>query len=1017
MNWRHTKQKTENKNVLVSDGPKLSVIIPVYNTENYLERCLDSVINQLYGNLEIIIVDDGSTDNSEKIIKRYADADSRIKCQNHLANRGLFQARLTGSKIATGDFIAFLDSDDYISQNHYYSMMTKAEETKADIVIGRTVLETENGEKSILHFHDRAIFQNEVLNKREIEEKFWSFEGRCYAWHTIWNKIYSKGLWDKAAPFYEKIQNHLIMTEDLAFSSVLVHFAEKMVTTDNSAYFYCERNDASTNNRVPDINKYKKNVNDIVRVFDFVEDFLNSQAVSDNIKKHEQSFRAYYYKMWHDTAKFCYEGDERKCALRNVQKLKPSSEIEIVQDEKSFFESLRTPWEDKMEQARMCIINPSIKYVSFDIFDTLIVRPFYAPSQLFTLLNEYYAKLSGDSIEFSKIRSAAENIARKRINDDNAAYEDVTLDEIYQTIESILDIPKEIIQQVKEREIELELKLCYRRESVGELYNLAKRVGKKIILISDMYLSKEIMEELLHKNGYSGYEKLYVSSDTRKLKYNGKIYRHVLHDLGINANEIIHFGDNVVNDLEKAKENGIESFYIPSAISVFEGKIYENDTNHCASLERYAAGWICEPDSYKKSIGYGAMMAVVAQHYFDNPYRLFCKDSDLNADPYFIGYYLIGMHLFGVVKWLIKESMRAGYTQLCFLARDGYLPFIIYQKMSVFFENAPKAIYKHTSRKAMMPYIIKTANDIFDYPTVFRVQTPLSMLKLLDFCSKEIETGEFSQLLQNEGIAPDAMFLDESEYFRFINFFIRTLYDEKKHKAAQELCTSYFSGLDSNTAMFDMGYSARIQGAISEAIGHGVDVFFVHSDNNHHLFEEHTKNFHVHTYYDFSPACSGLFREYLFSGTQQSCVGYKKINEQVTCVFEKENSGVEDIWINTEIQRGAEAFIDDLINVFGEDIELLPIKPHEVSLPYEGFLRRVSDMDLRVFDSLYFDDVVWSGNKKISVAEFIRTQKEQLGDGEVLVKEVDGRYVAKVKKFFNHVPWIKYAAERVLDAI
>ena len=103
--------------------------------------------------------------------------------------------------------------------------------------------------------------------------------------------------------------------------------------------------------------------------------------------------------------------------------------------------------------------------------------------------------------------------------------------------------------------------------------------------------------------------------------------------------------------------------------------------------------------------------------------------------------------------------------------------------------------------------------------------------------------------------------------------------------------------------------------------------------------------------------------------------------------------------------------------MFGEDIELLPIKPHEVSLPYEGFLRRVSDMDLRVFDSLYFDDVVWSGNKKISVAEFIRTQKEQLGDGEVLVKEVDGRYVAKVKKFFNHVPWIKYAAERVLDAI
>ena len=99
-------------------GDKISVIIPVYNVEKYLDKCIMSVINQSYKNLEIIIVDDGSTDNSRVLCDKYAKIDNRIKVF-HKKNGGLSDARNFGLKHATGEFIAFLDSDDWVDKDLY----------------------------------------------------------------------------------------------------------------------------------------------------------------------------------------------------------------------------------------------------------------------------------------------------------------------------------------------------------------------------------------------------------------------------------------------------------------------------------------------------------------------------------------------------------------------------------------------------------------------------------------------------------------------------------------------------------------------------------------------------------------------------------------------------------------------------------------------------------------------------------------------------------------------------------
>ncbi|MGM9598531.1 MAG: glycosyltransferase family 2 protein [Faecousia sp.] len=129
--------------------PKISVIIPVYNVENYLRRCLDSVISQTYQNLDIILIDDGSKDSSGAICDEYATKDSRIRCF-HQINAGVSNARNVGISVASGDYFHFLDSDDYIETDTYEYLIQKMQETGSE-AIGFEYFVTYPG-KEIAHY-------------------------------------------------------------------------------------------------------------------------------------------------------------------------------------------------------------------------------------------------------------------------------------------------------------------------------------------------------------------------------------------------------------------------------------------------------------------------------------------------------------------------------------------------------------------------------------------------------------------------------------------------------------------------------------------------------------------------------------------------------------------------------------------------------------------------------------------------------------------------------------------------
>ena len=189
----------------------------------------------------------------------------------------------------------------------------------------------------------------------------------------------------------------------------------------------------------------------------------------------------------------------------------------------------------------------SVKVVSFDLFDTLILRPFLKPTDLFTLLGQIHSRN-----DFCDLRIKAESKARSSIGTE------VTLDEIYSFM------PKDLIS-FKELECQFEIDLCFANPWMKERYQSLTE-GKIVIITTDMYLPRNVIESILKKNGIR-YYKLYISSEHRKTKHNGSLFRYILDDLNIRPEEMMHIGDNRRADYNIPRSLGIQAVYIESPIS------------------------------------------------------------------------------------------------------------------------------------------------------------------------------------------------------------------------------------------------------------------------------------------------------------------------------------------------------------------------------------------------------------------------------------------------------------------
>lgn len=203
---------------MVMNKPLISVIIPVYGVEKYIAQCLESVINQTYTNLEIIVINDGTKDRSAEIAKEYMQKDSRIKVYDY-KNGGASVARNRGIKLANGDYMAFLDSDDWIECQMYEKLVNEAIKTDADIV--------KCGFKS----NDKKMFFSKKIEKSGNHNMDLFFDG--ILWVVLWNAIYRADI-VKRVVFPENVR----CFEDNYASALLLFLSNKVITVDGYEYNY-----------------------------------------------------------------------------------------------------------------------------------------------------------------------------------------------------------------------------------------------------------------------------------------------------------------------------------------------------------------------------------------------------------------------------------------------------------------------------------------------------------------------------------------------------------------------------------------------------------------------------------------------------------------------------------------------------------------------------------------------------------------------------------------------------------
>lgn len=208
----------------------ISVIVPIYNVEKYLNRCIKSIVNQTFKNLEIILVDDGSSDKSPEICDEWAKKDKRIKVF-HKKNGGLSDARNVGLKAAFGKYIGFVDSDDWIADKMYEKLLQSINETHSQIAACSVEMIWENTKKrKMLTPQINCVMEREEAQKALLEETIL----KQPVWYKLYEKSVLKDIWFEKGKLYE----------DDYWSYQVVHNAHKVSVIDYIGYFYMQHKDS-----------------------------------------------------------------------------------------------------------------------------------------------------------------------------------------------------------------------------------------------------------------------------------------------------------------------------------------------------------------------------------------------------------------------------------------------------------------------------------------------------------------------------------------------------------------------------------------------------------------------------------------------------------------------------------------------------------------------------------------------------------------------------------------------------
>lgn len=257
---------------MISINNTISVIVPIYNAELYLEQCLESIKNQTYKNFEVIMIDDGSTDKSQEICKKFSNSDKRFKliCQK---NSGVSAARNKGISEATGKYIYFCDSDDFCNIDIFETIMNKIGDNEL-VCFGYTKIYKNMQKNFIL---DNAISDFKVIKNLVFESD--------YVRGYLWNKFFNlKIIKDNNIRFNENIH----FCEDMIFVSNFLNYTKKIIYINKIGYNYRMRKNSVT------INFFNKKNVSILGAYNYLLEYCKESEIREILK---MEYLLYYYKL------------------------------------------------------------------------------------------------------------------------------------------------------------------------------------------------------------------------------------------------------------------------------------------------------------------------------------------------------------------------------------------------------------------------------------------------------------------------------------------------------------------------------------------------------------------------------------------------------------------------------------------------------------------------------------------------------------------------------------------------
>lgn len=300
------------------------------------------------------------------------------------------------------------------------------------------------------------------------------------------------------------------------------------------------------------------------------------------------------------------------------------------------------------------------KIISFDIFDTLLLRPYVQPTDVFLHIEKIYKRPF-----FRVLRQEAEHNARRQAE----GVEDITLDAIYDQID-------EVFKPLKSVELEFEEMVLRANPELKQVYDYAKEQGKKIIIASDMYLPDDFLAKVLIKNGFGGFDKLYVSGSIGKTKGSGSLYRQILTDFpDIKPADILHIGDNKKSDCKVPQGVGINTVYYQQLI-----KRYVNQHPRLKYFISRTSG----------NLGASVLLGMLADRWQQQRCGAVPQDSYWT----WLGYSYGGPVAYSYSRFIEREAIRNNLSQLLFVARDGY----VLQKVFNSFNDTIKNDYVYAPR-------------------------------------------------------------------------------------------------------------------------------------------------------------------------------------------------------------------------------------------------------------------------------------------------------------------------------